>query len=406
MSIAPWTELPLVDTADPAFSFEGAMGREAREANWCVRTPRGLAALRYVEVRDLLRDGRLAQNGAAFLAMHSVHDGPLHEFFTASVLNLAGHEHARIRALANRAFVPSAVERVRPALRETIGRIADEVAEAGDCDFVSEFATRVPAQTVQHILGVGADEEARILHLAGGIGELFNIGEGPHVLARVNRAVEQMKQFASELVADRRRHPTEDLISRLVALSVDQHRSTEEQLTNLVMTLLAGAMDTSRLQLGRAMVTFAEHPAQWSALAHRPDLAAQAVDEVARWSPIIQAISRFAGEDFSYRGVAFPARGFVQLGVASANRDPRVFDDPDTFDITVHRTVSNLTFSEGPHFCLGSIFARAAMAESLVALATRVECPRIVGDVVWSSPRGHYGPRVLPLRFRPRRVSR
>lgn len=163
--------------------------------------------------------------------------------------------------------------------------------------------------------------------------------------------------------------------------------------------MVYAAHDAVSLQISLAMVAFADHPDQWSLLRDRPDLAPQAVDEVMRWSPSVVNIHRTATEDIVYHGVRIPAGTFIMMCFVPAQRDPRVYDRPDSFDITAERRVPHLTFSAGPHYCLGAPAGRMELAEALVSLTSRLGAPEIVGPVTWKGPMGIRGPERLPLRF-------
>jgi cytochrome P450 len=129
------------------------------------------------------------------------------------------------------------------------------------------------------------------------------------------------------------------------------------------------AHDTTRHQLGNAMVAFAQHPDQWRLLGSRPELAVQATDEVIRWLPSSATVYRFAAEDFEYRGVRFAKETYFMMCTGIAQRDPRVFRDGTTFDISVVREAQTLQFGGGPHHCLGVALARAGVAQSSSAVA-------------------------------------
>ena len=157
--------------------------------------------------------------------------------------------------------------------------------------------------------------------------------------------------------------------------------------------------DTTRHQLGSALVALARYPEQWAKMRADPEPADRAVDEIMRWSPAAPAIFRFAAQDFDYQGVHIRAGTFVLLCVHSAHRDPRVFDDGDVFDITAGRPASQLAFGAGPHYCLGAATARAEIAEALPVLAEGLGTPTLTGPVTWRSPIGIYGPTSVPVRF-------
>jgi cytochrome P450 len=172
------------------------------------------------------------------------------------------------------------------------------------------------------------------------------------------------------------------------------------ELRNLVVTLVFAAHDNTRDQFGNALVAFAEYPEQWTLLGEHPDLSAQATEEVIRWGPSATTLFRFAAQDFAYQGLPIARDSFLMVGAAIAQRDPRVYLDGHSFDITIRRKEYPVQFGGGPHHCLGAALARAELSEALPVLARRLKPPRIAGPVTWKPAIGIHGPSRLPLSFR------
>jgi cytochrome P450 len=148
------------------------------------------------------------------------------------------------------------------------------------------------------------------------------------------------------------------------------------------------------------VAAFAEYPEQWTLLGERPELAPQAVEEICRWSPQARSPFRYSMEDVELHGLEIPKGTMVMISTVAANRDPRVFDEPDTFDITASQRQRSLTFGGGMHHCLGEAHARMEMSEGLRALTARLGPPSITGPITWRTPMSIiHGPEVLPLQF-------
>ena len=205
--------------------------------------------------------------------------------------------------------------------------------------------------------------------------------------------------YVDSLMTAKQATPDDDLISRLVAVQQAEGRVTWDELRNLLVTLVFAAHDNSCHQFANAMVAFARYPDQWTLLARRPELTAQAVEETLRWCPSVGILARFAVEDFDYHGVHISAGTRVAIGVYPAHRDPRAVADGGSFDITAERQFTPLLFGGGAHHCLGAALARAELAEALPVLTSRLGPPSIAGPVTWRPPTGIYGPNELPLRF-------
>jgi cytochrome P450 len=168
----------------------------------------------------------------------------------------------------------------------------------------------------------------------------------------------------------------------------------------MVFGLLVGGQDTTRNQLGLAMILFARHPDQWALLARRPELAARATEEVMRLAPAVPFVWRTAAKDVVWRDLALPAGTRLWLVVGAAQTDEATFGpDAATFDITAERP-AQLAFGHGVHSCLGAALARAEIAEALPILATRLPDLELAGPpVLRPEIAGFAGPDRLAIRF-------
>jgi cytochrome P450 len=253
------------------------------------------------------------------------------------------------------------------------------------------------------LLGLDAADHERFLEWGETFSHLlsFSVAErAPEIEAALFGLYDAVDRLADE----RRRRPTEDLLSRLVAVTDGDDRFTRQELRSMVVMLLFGGLDTTRNQLGYAVVTFAEHPDQWRLLAERPDLADAAVEEILRFNSAIPIIWRVAVEDFTYKDLEITAGTRLWMMVAVAHREEGVYG-PAAFDITAERP-PQIGFGGGPHYCLGAALARAEMGEALPILAARLPELRIDGPVTYRPElEGIMGPTSLPIRFAVREMS-
>ena len=169
----------------------------------------------------------------------------------------------------------------------------------------------------------------------------------------------------------------------------------------MVFGLVVGGQDTTRNQLGLALILFARHPEQWALLAARPELAARTTEEVMRLSPAVPIVWRTAAEDLVWRDLSIAAGTRLWLLVGAAHRDQAAFGpDADRFDITAERPAAQLAFGHGVHYCLGAALARAEMAEALPILAARLPGLELAGPpILRPDISGIVGPDSLPIRF-------
>ena len=202
-----------------------------------------------------------------------------------------------------------------------------------------------------------------------------------------------------DMIAHRRHHLTDDLISELIRSEDDGDRLGADELTMLAATLLMAGTDTTRNQLAAAVGDLCDHPQQWALLADHPELAPRAVEELMRHRPVIFTTMRTASEDVRLGEVTIPAGTLVMVNTAAANRDPVVYDDPDRLDFTREGPATMLSFGGGIHYCLGTHLARAELAEALAVITQRMPNPHRAGPAPWKPLVGITGPTTLPIEF-------
>ena len=390
---------PFLNLLDPEFRFDSPAVIAAQADSWYAETPMGLLVLRYAEVHELLRDRRLNHNGKRYMEQTcGVSSGPVYDWYVPMIVNQDGEDHLRLRRLVYRAFTSRMIDNLRPFIRAKAEQLAGQIAATGECEFVEDFGDPLTLAVMCQLLGVPAEDYEMFRAWTADVGLVFSMALGGDIPARVEAAVAGLTGYVDSLIRQKESAPADDLISALVAAR-QASRVSAEELGNLVVTLVFAAHDNTRHQISNAMVALAGHPEQWDMLARHPELGEQAADEASRWCPSAATLFRFAAEDFVYRDLPIARDSFLIMGVSVAQRDPRVFRDGHSFDISIRRQEPPLQFGGGPHHCLGSALARAELGESLPVLASRLKHPHITGPVTWRLPIGIYGPNQLPLRF-------
>jgi cytochrome P450 len=217
------------------------------------------------------------------------------------------------------------------------------------------------------------------------------------------RTQDELDAYTLELIAERRSKPADDLLTDLIAQEESGDRLSTDELVMMVNAVIVGGTDTTRNQLGCAVNLFAQHPEQWALLAEQPELAQRAVEESMRHFGAVRGTARFASVDIEYKDVFFPAGTFMAVGLIEANHDEAVFDQPEVFDITAHKSDQpQLTFGSGIHYCLGQALARAELQEALPLLARRMPNLRLDGDTTWKPDGvGIFGPSHMKITFDP-----
>ena len=401
MALVSELDLPEVDPLDP--ELRGARFHELLDdlasRSWIGRSPLGTVVLEHEAGLEFLRDRRLSFPSLELLELQGVSDGPVYERTKQGLLGQVDDDHARLRRLISPAFTPRAIERLRPQVHAFLAQLWDAVAADGECDFVDAFARRLPSMVIAELLGLPREAERMAAYSEALQGSLK-----PDVLdarAELEAAYLEVYGYIEDVVEQRRQSLGDDLISAVVAVEQEGDRLSTDECVSLVSSVIAGGTDTTQAQLAHGMRLFVEHPEQWELLARRPDLAAQAANEVLRFEPITPFTARRAREEVEARGVTFPDGAVMFVCAATANRDPSVFTHPQRFDITIDRgPTSILTFGNGPHFCVGATLARVELAETFSFLAPRMLEPQFTSPPAFGSPIGIYAMESVPIRFK------
>ena len=396
--------LPEIDfaSADEAGPDRLARFRTAAEQHWLAKGAFGYVLTHYDDVVAVLRDKRWHSAASLVPQLNGIDDPAFLARSRESILSAEGETHTRLRRLVGQAFSPRAADRLRPFMREVIGRLVDPMARRGSGDLVGEVCEPYPIPIICELLGAPKDDWQLFSRWAADVLRIFdaNLAEQLPVIVA---AQDELDAYTRDLIAERRSKPADDLLTALIAAEESGDKLTNDELVMMVIAVIVGGTDTTRNQLGCAVALFAEHPEQWALLGERPELAPQAVEESMRYLGAVRGTGRIAAEDIDYRGVVFPAGSFIAPAMAIANRDESVWIDPDRFDIS--RPPSGqpqLTFGSGIHYCLGASLARAELQEALPILARRLPGLAIDGLVRWKPATvAVWGPEHLPLRFDP-----
>ena len=371
----------------------------ARSAHWLARTDLGYAVTRLQDVTAILRDQRFHSALSMIEQSPELESSPFPDGRIESILTMEGAGHARLRRLVAPAFTPAAANRLRPTMRAVVGELVDRIADQGECELVADVCEPYPIPIICELLGAPPEDWKLFSAWATDIFRLFNNNLAED-LPLIMRAGEELNDYVSEMITQRRADPRSDLLSDLIAIEEEGDRLSTEEMAMLAQAVLMAGTDTTRNQLACSVALFTEYPDQWALLGERPELAGRAVEESMRYLGAVRATARFASEDVVYRDVLFPQGTLVATSLAGANRDPEAFEDPDDFDITRERGTAQMTFGAGIHFCMGAALARAELQEALPLLARRMPGLARRGDIEWKpSNFGIWGPARLPLSF-------
>ena len=393
-------EIPVIDIGLDDRARQAQMESLA-EDHWIARNPMGFSILQYSDAVAVLRDKRWHSAASKIPEMMGITD-PAFAERRVSILSAEGDVHTRLRRLVAKSFSPRSADRLRPFMREVVDGLVDKVAANGRADIAVDICEPYPIPIICELLGAPKEDWELFSRWAEDVLRIFN-GTVLDELDVIKAAQMELDEYSRGLIADRRNDPRDDLITDLIAAEEEGDRLSTEELVMMVDAVIVGGTDTTRNQLGCTVGLFTEHPQQWKLLAEQPELAPRAVEEAMRYFGAVRGTARFASEEIVYRDVAFAEGSMVMPSLALANRDPEVFDDPGTFDITREAAGQpHLTFGSGIHYCLGAALARAELQEALPILARRMPDLAVDGAIEWKpATTAIFGPAHLPVTFTP-----
>ncbi|MGM9331602.1 cytochrome P450 [Streptomyces murinus] len=308
-----------------------------------------------------------------------------------------GHRHHELRKILQRVLSPRVLSDVAAAVRANTRRLIREAVEAGGCDFAAEIASRIPMTTISNLLGVPEQDRDYLLAQtkAALSADTEDVDEVDSEMAR-----NEILLYFMDMVEERRAAPGDDVISMLVASSIDGVPLSDEDIVLNCYSLIIGGDETSRLTMIDGVHTLAARPEQWRRLKDGEVAIDTAVDEVLRWASPTMHFGRTVVRETEVHGVRLRPGEIVTLWHASGNRDERVFERPGEFDLG-RAPNKHLAFGYGPHFCLGSYLAKVEIAELLLALRDFTTGVEQTGEALRIRSNFLTGFSTLPVRLRP-----
>jgi cytochrome P450 len=319
---------------------------------------------------------------------------------TASMLGMNPPDHTRLRRLVAKAFTPKTVETLRPDIVRLTDDLLDRVGD-GVVDVIPEIALQLPIAVISEMLGVPESMWADLQPWVRAATATLEINASIEQMDAATEATHLLVDAFEELIEARRAAPTDDLLSMLIHVEESGDQLTHDELLSTVLLLFGAGFETTTNLIGNGLLALLEHPDQLDRLRADRSLLPTAVEELLRWDSPVQIDGRITFEDIDMHGIPVAAGNEIITLLGAANRDPRVFDEPDRLDIG--RAASGLmSFGAGIHFCLGAPLARAEGRVIFDRLLDRYP----VIEPAWGTERPVYrdsivlrGLESLPVRF-------
>jgi cytochrome P450 len=385
---------------DPAFRDDPYPAlRRLRETDPVNLTPIGIwRLLRYADVKRLLGEVRCGVRTT---------DGILPGFDESQpgsqrlfMLQQDPPTHTRLRKLVSRAFTPRALSELREPIRRIVDECLDRVARRGEMDVIADLALPVPSTVICEMLGVPVEDRDRFtVWTAEATFGLAAPILPPEVIQRARAAGEALVAYFEPLIERRRSHLTGDILSGLIRAEAEGDRLSGPELISQSIGLLIAGFETTIGLIGNGIRALVRHPAELAKLRARPELIDGAVEECLRYEGPIVATARVLHEDVEFGGKTLPKNSLVWAILASANRDPERFPDPDAFAIE-RRDNDHLAFGGGAHFCLGYHLAQLEARAAIGTLVRRFDDLRLASDTVEWGRSLFRVPARMPISFR------
>jgi cytochrome P450 len=287
-------------------------------------------------------------------------------------------DHTRLRGLATRAFTPRTVEALRPRVVALVDELIDGFG-TGEVDFMEVLAFPLPVTVIGDMVGVPAEDRARLRPLVRAVTAVLELTVTPDAMAAAIAADATLSEYFADLVAQRRRHPQDDLLSLLIEAEDKGDQLSERELISTAILLFAAGFETTTHLLGNGLLALLRHPDQLARLRADRSLIRPAVEELLRFDSPVQLAARTAYEDISIGGHDIAGGSMVLALLGAANRDPARFTDPDRLDVG-RAEGSPISFGGGIHFCLGAALARTEAQIVFDRLLERFSTIELVGE--------------------------
>ncbi|KPL90213.1 cytochrome P450 family protein [Herpetosiphon geysericola] len=344
--------------ADP-FTVYARLRRDRPVAKAKLGSMQTWIVTRYADVVEILKNDRLfVKNYKNAQSLEQQRKRPwmpkIFEALESNMLDQDSPDHGRLRSLVHKAFTPQRVEEMRPRIQQIAEALLISTQQRGRGDLIADFALPLPLTVIVELLGIPSEDRQKFHRWSKYVLSTPTIG---NVLLAIPAIMAQMK-YLKQLFAKRRNQPQADLLTALVQAEADGDRFSEDELVAMVFLLMLAGHETTVNLLSSGTLALLQNPEQLALLRRSPELIKSAVEELVRFTaPVETATERYAAEDVIVADTKIAKGDLLLVALASANRDPQQFVNPDELDITREKN-RHVGFGLGIHYCLGAPLAR------------------------------------------------
>ncbi len=341
----------------------------------------------YKEVEAILKDPRFIREWRKVAPSEQVIEPPKRVqpvvyLMTNMMLFRDAPDHTRLRSLVNKAFTPRMVERLRPQIEETADDLIERMKQNNEHELIRDFSYYLPVVVIAELIGVPREDREYFRKWADAFVRFIDFDADYERMEMVADDIRDSAEYFRSLIQKRRVDPREDLISGLIQVEEAGDSLNEDEMVATCLLLMIAGHETTVNLITNGFYLLMKHPEQLALLKADPSLVPNAVEETLRYEPPVLFTSRIASDDMEMFGKELKKSQEVMVLLGAANRDPRVFNDSNTFDIT-RKNIKHLSFASGPHFCLGAPLARLEGQIALEKLVTRLQNPTLLQEPEW-----------------------
>lgn len=302
-----------------------------------------------------------------------------------SILSLEPPEHTRLRTLINRSFVSRQVENLRPRIQTLASELVDSFIDKGKVELLEDFSAPIPVLIIAEMLGVPAHMAPQLLDWSHHMVAMYEFGRTKEVEIRANAAARDFTTYLKELADEKRKCPTDDLISYMLTTEHRGQRLTDGELISTSILLLNAGHEATVHQAGNGIKSILESGLNPADLFADDAQTAKTVEECLRFDAPLHMFTRYALSDIDLgNGIELKKGDTIGLMIGAANRDPKRFAAPDTFN-PARTDQANITFGAGIHFCIGAPLARIELQVALKTLFDRLPNLRLAEPPQYSN---------------------
>lgn len=308
--------------------------------------------------------------------------------------------HIGYRRVANPWFTAKAMAKLEDRVRELTRQHVAEIAPRGECEFMTDLASKLPIAVLCDILGVPHEDEQKIFDWSNTLIGFDDPDLGPATLEEGTATFMELFAYGQRMIADRRANPRDDLMTAMANAEIDGNPIPPMLLNGFFLLMVIAGNETTRNTITGGMKALIENPDQRQLLLDKPELIPSAVEEVLRWVSAVAYMRRTATQDVEIRGQKIAEGDKIVMWYGAANRDEEVFENPNKFDVARNPN-DHLAFGYGQHRCLGVRLAQLQLRVMFSELLPRIPDMEFNGEIKRLRSNFINGIKHMPVKYTP-----